>query len=65
VVIAHTPDEARAAFVTLGRQPVAFKVVSRDIIHKSDAGGVRLNVADDFAQRTSARCSMTSVRRTS
>ncbi|HXU65922.1 MAG TPA: acetate--CoA ligase family protein [Casimicrobiaceae bacterium] len=51
--------------MTLGRQPVAFKVVSRDIIHKSDAGGMRLNVADDLAQRTSARCSMTSVRRTS
>lgn len=27
--------------------PVAMKVVSRDVIHKSDSGGVRLNIADE------------------
>ncbi|MCW8886627.1 MAG: acetate--CoA ligase family protein, partial [Motiliproteus sp.] len=29
---------------TLCNQPLAMKVVSRDILHKSDAGGVRLNL---------------------
>lgn len=45
-ILATTPDAAVEAFQTLGRVPVAIKVVSRDIIHKSDAGGVKLAVAD-------------------
>ncbi|HKX39814.1 MAG TPA: acetate--CoA ligase family protein [Burkholderiaceae bacterium] len=45
-VVTKNPDEAVAAFDTLGRVPVALKVVSRDIIHKTDAGGVKLNLAD-------------------
>ncbi len=31
--------------------PVVMKVVSPDILHKSDAGGVRLNITDDAAAR--------------
>ncbi|MGH8863661.1 MAG: acetate--CoA ligase family protein, partial [Burkholderiales bacterium] len=45
-LVAATPDEAVKAFQTLGSVPVAIKVVSRDIIHKTDAGGVKLNVSD-------------------
>jgi acetyltransferase len=44
--LATTPDEA----VALARQfgyPVAIKVASPDIPHKSDLGGVHLNVAND------------------
>lgn len=47
-VIAHrlatTPEEAAQAARDLGC-PVALKVVSPEIPHKSDVGGVRLNVA--------------------
>ncbi|HKX39840.1 MAG TPA: acetate--CoA ligase family protein [Burkholderiaceae bacterium] len=45
-VVTKNPDEAVAAFDSLGRVPVALKVVSRDIIHKTDAGGVKLNLVD-------------------
>jgi acyl-CoA synthetase (NDP forming) len=49
--LATTPDEA----VALARQfgyPVVLKVASPDIPHKSDVGGVHLNVANDEAVRT-------------
>lgn len=45
--LAKDEPEAVAVFKTLGSVPVAMKVVSRDIIHKSDAGGVKLNLADE------------------
>jgi acetyl coenzyme A synthetase (ADP forming)-like protein len=41
--IARTPGEAQAAAESLS-VPVALKIVSPDITHKSDAGGVLLNV---------------------
>ncbi|EDT41656.1 acetate--CoA ligase family protein [Burkholderia ambifaria] len=44
-ILARTPQEALGAFRELGAVPVAMKVVSKDIIHKSDAGGVKLNLA--------------------
>ncbi|MCH8532947.1 MAG: acetate--CoA ligase family protein [Saccharospirillum sp.] len=38
-------DEAEALFAQLGARPLAMKVVSPDILHKSDVGGVVLGVA--------------------
>jgi acetyltransferase len=51
-IVARTPEEAVQAFGALGRVPAALKVVSRDIIHKTDAGGVVLDVADEAGVRT-------------
>jgi acetyltransferase len=50
-IVAQTPEQAIRAFETLGRVPVAMKVVSSDIIHKTDAGGVKLNLADEAGVR--------------
>ena len=46
----HTPNEACAAAHELGR-PVAIKVLSPEIMHKSEVGGVRLNVSGEQAVR--------------
>ncbi|NWF57016.1 MAG: acetate--CoA ligase family protein [Syntrophaceae bacterium] len=43
--IAHSLDEAVQAAEAIG-YPVVLKVVSRDILHKSDAGGVALDLED-------------------
>ncbi|MFE3001717.1 acetate--CoA ligase family protein [Nocardia sp. NPDC059246] len=43
---ARTADEAEAAVIGYGR-PCALKVVSPQVVHKSDAGGVQLNVVAD------------------
>jgi acetate---CoA ligase (ADP-forming) len=48
--LATTPDEAVAAARAIG-YPVALKIESPDVTHKTDAGGVLLNVADDAAVR--------------
>lgn len=42
--LAGTPEEAVAAAARIG-YPVALKVVSREIVHKSEAGGVALGLA--------------------
>lgn len=50
---AATPEEAEkvcASLLTDG-QKVAVKVVSRDIVHKSDVGGVRLNLSSPIEVR--------------
>jgi acetyltransferase len=52
--LARTPVEAVAAATALGGR-VAFKVVSPDITHKSDVGGVRLDVTADSAAATFTR----------
>ena len=41
--IAHAPNEALVIAESIGF-PIAMKVLSTDISHKSDAGGVRLNI---------------------
>ena len=50
---AATPAAAAAAATAIGF-PVVLKAVSRSIIHKSDAGGVRLNLGDAAAVETAA-----------
>ncbi|HRO60779.1 MAG TPA: acetate--CoA ligase family protein [Burkholderiaceae bacterium] len=44
--LARSADEAVAAARELG-YPVVMKIVSADIVHKSDVGGVAVGVADD------------------
>jgi len=51
---AATPDAAADAARQIGG-PVVLKIISADILHKSDAGGVRLNLAGEDAVRTAAR----------
>jgi len=52
VTLARNPDEAIAAAKPLLKQgAVAVKILSPDIVHKSDVGGVRLNLADENAVR--------------
>lgn len=41
--VAHSPNEALVIAESIGF-PVAMKVLSTDVSHKSDAGGVRLNI---------------------
>lgn len=48
--VAATADEAAAAAEDLG-WPVVVKVLSADILHKSDCGGVRLDLASEGAVR--------------
>jgi acyl-CoA synthetase (NDP forming) len=49
-VVAHSPEEAARAAVTLGSR-VVLKILSRAIAHKSDVGGVRVGVpAADVAE---------------
>jgi acetyl coenzyme A synthetase (ADP forming)-like protein len=48
--IARTADEAAAAAIEAGF-PVVLKAVGKDIVHKSDVGGVRLGLASEQAVR--------------
>lgn len=50
-ILAASPDQAVEAFRALGQVPVAIKVVSHDIVHKTDAGGVKLNISDESGVR--------------
>ncbi len=52
--VAPTPEAAAAAAREIGG-PVALKIVSPDILHKSDAGGVRLNLDGEEAVAAAAR----------
>ena len=46
-----------------GEQPLAMKVVSKDILHKSDAGGVKLNVSGEQAITEAYQAIMANARR--
>ncbi|HUL98926.1 MAG TPA: GNAT family N-acetyltransferase, partial [Mycobacterium sp.] len=55
-VLARTPEEAEAAaapFIADGKS-VVVKIFSHDIVHKSDVGGVRLNLTTGAAVRRAA-----------
>ena len=55
-VLALNPDEAVAAAKPFlaGGTPVVLKIQSPDIVHKSEVGGVRLNLANERAVREAA-----------
>lgn len=59
-VVRHA-DEAAAAAVELGF-PVVLKVLSADLPHKTEVGGVRLNLGDAGAVRTACAEMLASVR---
>jgi acyl-CoA synthetase (NDP forming) len=52
--LAHSPEEAAAAAAAFDR-PVAIKVAEPAILHKSDAGGVLLNIEPEKAAAAYAR----------
>jgi len=52
--VAPEPAEVARAARDIG-YPVALKIVSRDIVHKSDVGGVALGIADEAALMQAAR----------
>jgi acetate---CoA ligase (ADP-forming) len=60
--VASTPDEAAAAATRLGA-PVALKLLSPDISHKTDVGGVRLGLGTPAAVREAAVAMLARVRR--
>jgi acetyltransferase len=49
--LARSAADAAAMVGALGDGPLALKVVSQDVLHKSDAGGVRLAVSGEAAVR--------------
>lgn len=51
----YSEKDAAAAFEKLGSQPVAMKVVSKDIVHKTEAGGVQLAIGSTDATRSAYR----------
>ncbi|BBO66679.1 acetyl CoA synthetase subunit alpha [Desulfosarcina alkanivorans] len=60
--VAVSPDEATALAEQFG-YPVAMKILSRDISHKSDAGGVRLDLTTRDAVETAWADLMDNIRR--
>jgi len=56
------PDQAAACAAEFGR-PVALKILSPDITHKSDVGGVRLNLVSPEATREAALRMLESIMR--
>jgi acyl-CoA synthetase (NDP forming) len=61
-VLLRDAGEVEAAMAELGDVPIAVKVVSKDVLHKSDVGGVRLNVAGAAALRAAYEDITNSVR---
>jgi len=60
--LATTEEEAIRYAQEMG-YPVVLKIVSPDILHKSDAGGVRVNLKDAEAVRTGFRTIMENAKR--
>ena len=64
VTLARDPDEAVAAARPLLKAgAVAAKILSPDIVHKSDVGGVRLNLGDERAVREAVTDILASARK--
>jgi acetyltransferase len=64
-LLARTPDEAAVAaagWLSEGKS-VAVKILSPDIVHKSDVGGVRLNLANAAAVREASESILQQARR--
>lgn len=61
--VVQTPDDAAAAAERLGF-PAAIKILSRDITHKSDVGGVVLDLEDAEAVRQAAQAMQRRVKET-
>ena len=59
--VVASPDEAARAAGAIGR-PVALKIFSPDITHKSDVGGVMLGLADPWTVHEAARTMLENVR---
>ena len=53
-IVARSEDEAVEIFQSLA-SPAALKVLSPDVVHKSDAGGVKLNLKDADEVRAAFR----------
>ena len=54
-MILRNDSEVDSAIAEFGDTPLAMKVVSKDILHKSDAGGVQLNLVGADALRQGRR----------
>lgn len=50
-LVVRSDAELGEAAATFGDTPLAMKVISKDILHKSDAGGVKLNLVGEAALR--------------
>ncbi len=60
-LVARSEDEAVKLFRSIG-SPVALKILSPEVIHKSDAGGVKLNLQNEDQVREAYRQIMDSFR---
>ncbi|MBD3897564.1 acetate--CoA ligase family protein [Halomonas sp. ML-15] len=56
------PPQLAEVAAQFGQVPLAMKVVSKDILHKSDAGGVRLNLVGEAALREAQESILASCR---
>jgi acetyltransferase len=61
-LIAHTPEEAEKAAASLGAERYVIKVLSPDITHKSDVGGVVLDLDSPAAVRAEAASMLAKIR---
>jgi acetyltransferase len=59
----HAAGDAATAIAALGEMPLALKIVSPDVLHKSDAGGVRLGVQGEAATGKAVEDILASVER--
>jgi acetate---CoA ligase (ADP-forming) len=61
--VVHSPEEAGAAAARLGGR-IALKIVSPDIVHKSDVGGVRTGLSGEDSTRAACAAMLDAVRET-